>query len=151
MLICLPPPLLVSIKGMGGKSSDTSPWKREALCSLFLPPFQSRFWIDSIIPGVLVLSEPLVIGSGRKWSCARVFLAPCYCITAPVRCCSDLISVRRGLVLGLPAARCSSSRAGAVDVTLGSGSGSSISVNLPPCRPKRGRQNWFSGTELRVR
>jgi hypothetical protein len=44
-----------------------------------------------------------------------------------------LIIVHRGLVLGLPAARCSSSRAGAVDVSLGSGSGPSISVNLPPC------------------
>jgi hypothetical protein len=64
---------------------------------------------------------------------------------------SDLVSVHRGLVLGLPAARCFSSRAGAVDVTLGSGSGSSISVNLPPCRPRRGRRNWFSGTGLRVR
>jgi hypothetical protein len=66
--------------------------------------------------------------------------------------CSDscLISVHRGLVLELPAARCSSSRAGAVDVSLGSGSGSSISVNLPPCRPGRGRRNWFSGTELRA-
>jgi hypothetical protein len=64
---------------------------------------------------------------------------------------SVLISVRRGLVLELSAARCSSSRAGAVDVALGSGSDSSISVNLPPCRPERGRRNWFSGTELRVR
>jgi hypothetical protein len=151
MLIRLPPLLLVSIKGTCSKSSGASPWKREVLCSLFLPPFQSRFWIDSIVPGVLVLRNPLVIGSGRNRSCARVFLAPCYCITAPVRCCSDLISVHRGLVLGLPAARCSSSRAGAVDVSLGSGSGSSISVNLSPCRPGRGRRNWFSGTELRVR
>ena len=71
-----------------------------------------------------------------------------------VRLCGALsvqISVRRGLVLELSAARCSSSRAGAVDVSLGSGSGSSISVHLPPCRPGRGRRNWFSGTELRVR
>jgi hypothetical protein len=64
---------------------------------------------------------------------------------------SVLISVRRGLVLELSAARCSSSRVGAVDDSLGSSNGSSISVNLPPCRPERGRRNWFSGTELHVR
>jgi hypothetical protein len=75
-------------------------------------------------------------------------------VVLPVHLCgalSVLISVRRGLVLELSAARCSSSRAGAMDVSLGSGSGSSISVNLPPCRPGRGRQNWFSGTEPCVR
>jgi hypothetical protein len=75
-------------------------------------------------------------------------------VVLPVHLCgalSVLISVRRGLVLGLPAARCSSSRAGAVDVSLGSGSGSSISVNLPPCRPGCGRRNWFFGTEPCVR
>jgi hypothetical protein len=67
-------------------------------------------------------------------------------------CCAvRLIIVHRGLVLGLLAARCSSSQVGAVDVSFGSGSGSNISVNLPPCRPGRGRRNWFSGTELRVR
>jgi hypothetical protein len=43
----------------------------------------------------------------------------------------SLVSVHRGLVLGFLAAQCSSSRAGAVDISLGSGSGSSISVNLP--------------------
>jgi hypothetical protein len=64
---------------------------------------------------------------------------------------SVLIIVHRGLVPGVPAARCSSSRAGAVDVSFGSGSGSSISVNLPPCRPGRGRRTWFSGTESCVR
>jgi hypothetical protein len=124
MLIRLPPPLLISVKGMGGKSPRASPWKREVLCSLFLPPFQSRFWIDSIVPGVLVLIEPLLIVSGRKWSCARVFLAPCYCISAPMRCCSDLIIVHCGLVLGLPVVWCYSSRAGAVDVSHGLSSGS---------------------------
>ena len=72
-------------------------------------------------------------------------------ISVPVGTLSVLIVVHRGLVLGLSAARCSSSRAGAVDVSLGSGSGSSISVNLPPCRPGRGRRNWFSGTEPCVR
>jgi hypothetical protein len=61
---------------------------------------------------------------------------------------SVLISVHRGLVLGLSAARCSSSRAGAVDVSFGSGSSSSISVNLPPCRSGRGRRNWFLGQNL---
>jgi hypothetical protein len=150
MLIRLSPPLIGSIKGMGGKSSGALPWKREFLCSLFLPPFQSRFWIDSIVPGV-VLSKPLVIGSGRKWSCARGFLAPCYCISAPVRCRSALIVVHRGLVLGLLAARCSSSRAGAVDGSHSLSSGSSISVNLPPCKSGRGRRNWFSRTETCVR
>jgi len=77
-----------------------------------------------------------------------------YSVDLRVRLCgalSVLIVVHRGLVFGLPAAWCSSSRAGAVDVSLGSGSGSSISVNLPPCRPGRGRRNWFSGTEPCVR
>jgi hypothetical protein len=64
---------------------------------------------------------------------------------------SVLISVHRVLVFELSAAWCSSSRAGVVDVSFGSGSGSSISVNLPPCKPGRGRQNWFSGTEPCVR
>jgi hypothetical protein len=71
-------------------------------------------------------------------------------VVSPVHLCgalSVLIIVLRGLVSGLLAARCSSSRAGAVDISLGSGSDSSISVNLPPCRPGRGRRNWFSGTE----
>jgi hypothetical protein len=86
-------------------------------------------------------------------------------LRAPMWCWPDLVSVHRGLVLGLPAARCSSSRlvlglpaarcsssrAGAVDVSLGSGSGSSIFVNLPPCRSGRGRWNWFSGIEPCVR
>jgi hypothetical protein len=63
----------------------------------------------------------------------------------------SLVVVDRGLVLGLPTARCSSSRAGAMGVSLSFSSGSSISVNLPLCRLGRGRQNWFSGTELRVR
>jgi hypothetical protein len=83
--------------------------------------------------------------------CSEVLLCP---IDSSVHLCgamSVLIIVHRGLVFGLPAARCSSSRAGAVDVSLGSGSGSSISVNLPPCRPGRGRRNWFSGTEPCVR
>lgn len=75
-------------------------------------------------------------------------------VVSPVHLCgalSVLIIVHRGLVLGLPAARCSSSRAGAMDVSLGSDSGSSIFVNLPSCRSGRGRQNWFSGTEPCVR
>ena len=83
--------------------------------------------------------------------CSEVLLCP---IDSPVHlygALSVLIIVHRGLVSGLPAARCSSSQAGAVDVSLGSGSGSSISVNLPPCRPERGRRNWFSGTEPCVR
>jgi hypothetical protein len=60
-----------------------------------------------------------VIGSERKWSCAHGFLAPCYCISAPVRCRSALIVVHHGLVLGLPTTLCSSSRAGVVDVSHG--------------------------------
>jgi hypothetical protein len=75
-------------------------------------------------------------------------------IDLTVRLCgalSVLISVRHGLMLGLSTARCSSSRAGVVDVSFGSSSGSNISVNLPPCRPGRGRHNWFSGTEPCVR
>jgi hypothetical protein len=76
------------------------------------------------------------------------------CSSAPlVRMCGAvcLIIVHRGLVLGLPAAWYSSYRAGAVDVSLGSGSGSSISVNLPLCRSGCGRRNWFSGIEPCVR
>jgi hypothetical protein len=83
--------------------------------------------------------------------CSEVLLCS---VDLTVRLCGALfvlISVRRGLVLGLSAARCSSSRAGAVDVSLGSGSGSRISVNLPLCRTERGRRNWFSGTEPCVR
>jgi hypothetical protein len=75
-------------------------------------------------------------------------------VVSPVHLCgalSVLIIVHCGLVPRLPAAWCSSSRAGAVDVSLGSDSDSSISVNLPPCRPGRGRRNWFSGTEPCVR
>jgi hypothetical protein len=82
----------------------------------------------------------------------RVLPVLCFWNRASVWCCgSSLISVHRGLVHGLPAARCSSSRAGAMDISLGSGSGFSISVNLLPCRPGRGRRNWFSGTEPCVR
>ena len=75
-------------------------------------------------------------------------------VVSPVHLCgalSVLIIVHCGLVPRLPAARCSSSRAGAVDVSHGLSSGSSIPINLPLCRPGRGRWNWFSGTELRVR
>jgi hypothetical protein len=82
---------------------------------------------------------------------SEVFLCS---VDLTVRLCgalSVLISVHHGLVLELSAALCSSSRAGAVDVSFGFGSGSSISVNLPPCRPRRGWQNWFSGTEPCVR
>jgi hypothetical protein len=93
--------------------------------------------------------------AGGDWKPVEVVLFLCsdvlLCsIDLTVHLCGDvsvLISVHRGLVLGLSAARCSSSRAGAVDVSFGSGSGSSISVNLLPCRPGRGRRNWFSGTE----
>jgi hypothetical protein len=66
------------------------------------------------------------------------------------RLCGDVhfyLVVDRGLVLRLPAVWCSSSRAGAVDVFLGFGSGSSISVNISLCRLGHGRRNWFSGTE----
>jgi hypothetical protein len=80
--------------------------------------------------------------------CSVAYSVPfCCCSWVPVWCralCLD--TVHRGLVLGLPAARCSSSRAGAVDVSLRSSSGSSISVNLPPCKSGLGRRNWFSGT-----
>ena len=57
-------------------------------------------------------------------------------------------AVNRGLVLRLPVARCiSASRVGAVDISLGSDSGSSISVYHPLCRLGCERWNWFSGTE----
>jgi hypothetical protein len=83
--------------------------------------------------------------------CSEVLLCS---VDLTVRLCgalSVLISFHRGLVPGLPDARCSSSWAGAMDISHGLSSGSSISVNLPLCRPRRGWRNWFSGTELRVR
>ena len=82
--------------------------------------------------------------------CSVAYCIPlCCCAWVPVWCRAlCLVSVHRGLVLGLPVAQCSSSRAGAVDVTLGSGSGSSISVNLPPCRSGRGRRIGFLGQNL---
>jgi hypothetical protein len=110
---------------------------------------------SSIVPVLVCLSSFSVGDCSRELeevlcSCSKVLV----CLAAPP-CAyvvlSDLVSVHRGLVLGLPVARCSSSRAGAVDVSFGSGSGSSISVNLPSCRPRRGRRNWFSGTEPCVR
>jgi hypothetical protein len=64
---------------------------------------------------------------------------------------SSLVCVHHDLVLGRPSARCSSSRSGTMDVSYGFSSGFCISVNLPPRRSRRGRQNWFSGTEPRVR
>jgi hypothetical protein len=92
--------------------------------------------------------------AGGDWKKKGGIVARVQCISlvfqcsscAPVWCCVRLIIVHRGLVLGLPAARCSSSRAGDVNVSHGLSSGSSISVNLPPYRFGRGRQNWFSGT-----
>jgi hypothetical protein len=97
--------------------------------------------------------------TGGHWKLVEVVLFLCsevlLCsVDLTMRLCgalSVLISVHRGLVPGLPAARCLSSRAGAVDVSHSLSSGSSISVNLPLCRPGRGWRNWFSGTELRVR
>jgi hypothetical protein len=97
--------------------------------------------------------------AGGDWKLVEVVLflcsevLPCS-VGLTLRMCgalSVLISVHRGLVPGLPVVRCSSSRAGAVDVSHGLSSGSSIPINLPLCRPGRGRWNWFSGTELRVR
>ena len=63
-------------------------------------------------------------------------------------CCIHLIIVHRGLVLGLPAARCSSSRAGVVDVSLDSGSGSSISATSRRAGPDVGGGIGFLGQNL---
>jgi hypothetical protein len=97
-------------------------------------------------------SSPLVVFSLALSTVNRnsLLLFLCCCSSHVLLCGAllVLIVVHRGLVFGLPAARCSSSRA---DVSLGSGSGSSISVNLPPCRPRRGWRNWFSGSEPCVR
>jgi hypothetical protein len=82
--------------------------------------------------------------------CSKVLLCSVDLTVRRFGALSVLISVHRGLVPGLPAAWCSS-WAGAVDVSHGLSSSSSVSVNLSLCRPGRGRWNWFSGTELRVR
>jgi hypothetical protein len=112
--------------GLYGSIQSTVPARNPSICS---------------IPGVW--SRPyrqlsVVLGGGGV-----VLLM----LRALVLLVDSLVSIHRGLVLGLPAARCSSSRAGVVDVSFGSSSDSSISVNLPPCRPGRGQRNWFSGTE----
>jgi hypothetical protein len=72
-------------------------------------------------------------------------------VNLPVHLCgtlSALISVRRGLVLGLSAARCSSSRAGVVDISLGSGSGSSIPSTSRRAGPDVGGGIGFLGQNL---
>jgi hypothetical protein len=77
-----------------------------------------------------------------------VMLLLCERLCGAVRHCSG--AVNRGLVLGPPAARCTSaSRVGAVDVSLGSDS--SIFVYHQLCSLGRERRNWFSGTEPCVR
>jgi hypothetical protein len=143
------PPLLGSISMVSCPCLAARKTLR-ALCSslLFGVPFSS-------IHKSLVFQWLIAGGDWKQkevvlFLCSEVLLCSllhlCACVVL-----SDLVSVHRGLVLGLPAARCSSSRAGVVDVSFGSGSSSSISVNLPPCRPGRGRRNWFSGTEPCVR
>jgi hypothetical protein len=72
-------------------------------------------------------------------------------VVSPVHLCgalSVLIIVHRGLVSELPAARCSSSRASAVDVSLGSGSGSSISATSRRAGPDVGGGIGFLGQNL---
>ena len=119
---------------------------------------RERSWFSVLLPLTVSIATRSIHCSTSGCSTEVVLLVRSEAlrcsIASPVRVCAavdSLVSVHRGLMLGLPAARCSSSRAGAVDVSLGSGSGSSISVNLPPCRSGRGRRNWFSGTEPRVR
>jgi hypothetical protein len=107
------------------------------------------------IPSILgILVFILLIGRRWRWTLRSCGLVCLRSVAFPVLLCGALLAlivVHRGLVFGLPAARCSSSRAGAMDVSHGLSSGSSISVNLPSCRSGRGRWNWFSGTEPCVR
>jgi hypothetical protein len=131
----------------GGGAQPSAPTSAPWLTSSSAQPLRDRLHIWASSP--LAVDPPALSTVNR--SSLLLFLC---CCSSHVLLCGALlvlIVVHHGLVFGLPAARCSSSRAGVVDVSLGSDSGSSISVNLPPCRPRRGRQNWFSGTELRVR
>jgi hypothetical protein len=135
-------PLLGPLQ-MGGKSPPFWAQETHALCS-FLHCATAPMWRRR------GAAAPVRRGAAAAtvWRGAAVL----HCLTcAPAWCFVCLVAVHRGLVFGLPAARCSSSRAGAVDVSYGISSGSSISVNLPLCRLGRGRRNWFSGTELCVR
>nr|ACG40683.1 hypothetical protein [Zea mays] len=130
---------------MGGKSSGDE-CSAPLCCLLFQSPrsIRSLAFLCLIAGGDCKLVEVVLLLCSEVLPCSLLHL--CACV---VLCSSDYC--HRGLVPGLPAARCSSSRTGAVDVSHGLSSDSSISVNLPLCRPGRGRQNWFSGTELRVR
>jgi hypothetical protein len=134
------------LKGMSCQSSERYRKTTSPLCC-------SRFQSDPFGPRCFVFNSLVVIGRRWRWccSCAVRFSRTPWFTCAPVWYCVRLIIVHRGLVSGLPAARCSSSRAGAVDVSHSLNSGSNISVNLPPYRPGRGRRNWFSGTEPCVR
>jgi hypothetical protein len=135
------------LKGMGCQS----PGEAEKY-NFSAPLCCSRFQSDPFGPWHFVINSLVVIGRRWGWCCScavRFFRTPCF-TCAPNWCCVCLIIVHCGMVLGLPAAWCSS-RAGVVDVSHGFSCGSSISINLPLCRLRRVRQNWFSGTKLRVR
>jgi hypothetical protein len=146
-----PPPLLGSLKAWAENPLELHPGNVRFSVLSFFHHFSPDFGSIHSFLVFLCWASHWWLETGRKWSCACGFIVRCYYISAPVWCRSALIIVHHGLVFGLPAARCSSSRAGAVDVSLGSGSGSGISVNLPPCRSERGRRNWFSRTEPCVR
>jgi hypothetical protein len=72
-------------------------------------------------------------------------------VVLPVHLCgalSVLIIVHCGLVLGLPAARCSSSRAGAVDVSLGSAAAPVSLLTSRRAGPDVGDEIGFLGHNL---
>jgi hypothetical protein len=145
-LIRLSPPFLGSLKD-GQSTSEECVENTGSSLRLSVPISVIYFG-----PGILVWL------AGGDWKKKGGIAARVQCVSpvfqcsscAPVWCCVRLVIVHRGPVLGLPTAWCSSSRTGAVDVSHDLSSGSSIFVNLPLCRPRRGRRNWFSGTELRV-
>ena len=133
---------MVSCPCLAARKTPSAP----LCCLLFHSPqsIRSLVFLWLIAGGDWKKVEAVLLLCSAVFPCSLILL--CACVVLSV-----LIIVHRGLVPGLPTARCSSSRAGAVDVSLGSGSGSSISVSLPPCRPGRGRRNWFSGIEPCVR
>jgi hypothetical protein len=104
------------LKGMGCQSPGTG-----RKHSFSTPLSYSRFQSDPFGPWHLVIISLVVIGRRWRWCCScAVWFSHTPCFTCvPVWCCVRLVIVHRGLVFGLPVARCFSSRVGAVDMSHG--------------------------------